>query len=71
MNVMLCLIKVNSNTIELRVHSSCYWVLDLLCVILLDRYFTMIVKVTLGICFIELLPTISIKCNHQVKSEAN
>ena len=31
---MLCPIKVNSNTIELAVHSSCYCVLDLLCVIL-------------------------------------
>ena len=28
---MLCPIKVNSNTIELRVHTSCYCVLDLLC----------------------------------------
>ena len=31
-NIMLCPIKVNSNTIELRVHTSCYCVLDLLCV---------------------------------------
>ena len=29
---MLCTIKVNSNTIELTVHTSCYCVLDLLCV---------------------------------------
>ena len=27
----MCLIKVNSNTIELTVHISCYCVLDLLC----------------------------------------
>ena len=32
-NTMLCPIKVNSNTIELTVHTSCYCVLDLLCVI--------------------------------------
>ena len=30
---MLCLIKVNSNTIELAVHTACYCVLDSLCVI--------------------------------------
>ena len=29
---MLCPMKVNSNTIELTVHTSCYCVLDLLCV---------------------------------------
>ena len=29
---MLCPIKVNSNTIELTVQTSCYCVLDLLCV---------------------------------------
>ena len=29
---MLCPIKVNSKTIELTVHTSCYCVLDLLCV---------------------------------------
>ena len=29
---MLCPIKNNSNTIELTVPTSCYWVLDLLCV---------------------------------------
>ena len=29
---MLCLIKVNNNTIEHAVHTSCYCVLDLLCV---------------------------------------
>ena len=29
---MLCPIKVNSNTIELTVHSSCYCVFHLLCV---------------------------------------
>ena len=28
---MLCLIKVNSNTNELTVHTSCYRILDLLC----------------------------------------
>ena len=31
-NTMLCPIKVNSNTIELTVHNSCYCVLDLRCV---------------------------------------
>ena len=31
---MWCPIKVNSNTIELlTVHTSCYWILDILCVI--------------------------------------
>ena len=29
---MLCPTILNSNTIELTVHTSCYWVLDLLCV---------------------------------------
>ena len=29
---MSCSIKVNSNTIELTVHTSCYCALDLLCV---------------------------------------
>ena len=29
---MMCPIKVNSNTIELTVQASCYYVLDLLCV---------------------------------------
>ena len=29
---MLCPLKNNSNTIELTVDTSCYWVLDLLCV---------------------------------------
>ena len=29
---MLCPIKVNSNTIDLIMHTSCYCVLDLLCV---------------------------------------
>ena len=29
---MLCPIKVNSNTIELTVHTSCNCILDLLCV---------------------------------------
>ena len=29
---MSCPIKVNSNTLELSVHTSCYCVLDLLCV---------------------------------------
>ena len=33
-NTMLCPIKVNSNTIELAVHTSCYCVLDLLFVYL-------------------------------------
>ena len=33
---MLCPIKVNSETIELTVHTSCYSVLDLLCVNLLN-----------------------------------
>ena len=32
MNTKLCPIKVNSNTIELIVYTSCFWVLDLLCV---------------------------------------
>ena len=31
-NTVLCFIKFNSNTIELIVHTSCYCVLDLLCV---------------------------------------
>ena len=31
-NIMLCPIKANSNTIELTVHTSCYCILDLLCV---------------------------------------
>ena len=31
-NTMSFPIKSNSNTIELTVHISCYWVLDLLCV---------------------------------------
>ena len=31
-NTMLCPVKNNSNKIELTVHTSCYWVLDLLCV---------------------------------------
>ena len=31
-NTMLCPIKVNSNTIEITVHPSCYCILDLLCV---------------------------------------
>ena len=35
---MSCPIKVNSDTIELTVHTSCYWVLDLLCVTTLDIY---------------------------------
>ena len=30
---MLCPVKVNSNTIELTLHTSCYCVLDLVCVI--------------------------------------
>ena len=32
MNTVLCPIILNSNTTELTVHTSCYWVLDLLCV---------------------------------------
>ena len=32
---MLCPIKVKSNRIELTVHTSCYCVLDLLCVMML------------------------------------
>ena len=31
-NTMLCPFKDNSNKIELTVHTSCYCVLDLLCV---------------------------------------
>ena len=31
-NTVLCPIKVNSNTIEVTMHTSCYCVLDLLCV---------------------------------------
>ena len=31
-NTMVCPIKVKSNTIELTVHTSCYFILDLLCV---------------------------------------
>ena len=38
-NNMLCTIKVNSNTIELTVHTSCYWVLDLLCVTYIQLVF--------------------------------
>ena len=34
LHIVLCLIKVKSNTIELTVHTSCYCILDLLCVIL-------------------------------------
>ena len=36
-NIMSCPIKANSNTIELTVHASCYWVLDLICVIISHR----------------------------------
>ena len=32
-HVVLCPIKVNSNTIELGLHTSCYCVLDLFCVV--------------------------------------
>ena len=35
---MLCPIKVNSNTIELTVHTSCYCFLDLLCVKIVSIY---------------------------------
>ena len=31
-NTVLCPVKINNNTIELTVHTFCYWVLDLLCV---------------------------------------
>ena len=31
-NTVLCLIKVNSKTIELTAHTSCYCAFDLLCV---------------------------------------
>ena len=31
MNTMSCPIIFNSNTMELTMHTSCYWVLDLLC----------------------------------------
>ena len=31
-NTTLCPIKVNSNTIEITGHTSCYCILDLLCV---------------------------------------
>ena len=31
-NNVFCPIIFNSNTIEITVHTSCYWVLDLLCV---------------------------------------
>ena len=34
---MLCLIKDNSNTIELKVHTSCYCVFDLPCVKKTDK----------------------------------
>ena len=34
---MLCPIKVNINKIELKVHTSCYCVLDLLCVTITKR----------------------------------
>ena len=37
---MLCPIKVNSNTIELAVHTSCYCILDLLCATMINRAFT-------------------------------
>ena len=32
---MSCPIKVNSNTIKLTMNTSCYWILDLLCVMTL------------------------------------
>ena len=35
---MLCPIKVNSNTIELPVHTSCNCALDLLCVIIIRNH---------------------------------
>ena len=38
---MSCSIQVKSNTIELTVHTSCYWVLDLLCVKCYKFYWTL------------------------------
>ena len=38
-NIVLCPIKVNSYTIELTVHPSCYYVLDLLYVTHLEWKF--------------------------------
>ena len=38
-NTMLCPIVINSNTIELTVHTTCYCVLDLLCVSCKTFYF--------------------------------
>ena len=39
MNIILCPIKVNTSTIELTVHTSCYCILDLLCVSIISLYF--------------------------------
>ena len=51
-NTMSCPIKVNSNTIELTVHTSCYCVLDLLCVntdfLMLPVCFFSMVQISLG-----------------------
>ena len=41
---MSCPIKINSNTIELTVHTSCYSVLDLLCVITILYFQVLSVK---------------------------
>ena len=38
-NTMLYPIKFNSNTIELTVHTSCYCVSDLLCVMFITDYY--------------------------------
>ena len=37
-NTMLCPIRFNSNTIELTVHTACYCVLDLLCVMRMFKW---------------------------------
>ena len=37
-NTMLCPIKSNSNTIKFTVHTSCYFVLNLLCVICFSSF---------------------------------
>ena len=49
---MLCLIKANTNTIDLTVHTSWYCILDLLCVNLLIRstIYTTVPKFLLFIC---------------------
>ena len=40
---MSCPFKINSNTIELTVHTFCYWVLDLLCVIIFIYCLTLLI----------------------------